>query len=244
MQLDLKIQLDITMNKLHFNILIITLGLVLSGCDTKKTTQEKTAFILVNDDSGVLTQPQRASKLKLLMLAQLKDLRKKLKFSKAKLQIISTSYGRSVWVGSIADLKSKRAADVVAKIESKATHCNRLSESFDSIRTSIRQLEQQGYSDVHIYFFSSMISTPPVCNDDVDITLPQLPVPADFTGTLTSSDIVKTIAMYYVNPHQLRAYQEALIPVASWANVNNKDFGIYDMEDTEFQLRHGLLGVK
>jgi len=233
------------MKHLHHIFVSLIITASLAGCDTStERVEHKSAFILVNDDSGVLTEAPRAQGLKLLLLGQLKALYKHHRLAKAKLQIISTSFGRPVWVGSITDLKSKRAADIVTRIENNASNCNRLSESFNAVRTSIRQLEQQGYTDIRIYYFSSMISTPSVCDSDVKITLPQLPVPVDFAHALTFSDAVSTIGFYYVNPHQFRRYQEALQPVASWANANGKTFGIFDMEDTEYQLRRGLLGVK
>ena len=232
------------MNKLIPSLFACALCFSLSACSTQNATADKSAFILVNDDSGVLSEPERASQLKLLMLAQLKDLHTKRKFATAKLQIVSTSFGRSVWVGSVDDLKSERAEDVIQKIESNASYCNRLGESFSAVQTSVAQLEQQGYTDIHVYYFSSLISTPMGCTNDVKITLPQLPVPVDFTGTLTASNSVSSIGFYYVNPHQLRTYREVLAPVAAWANANGKDFAMYEMEDTEFHLRRGLLGVK
>jgi len=232
------------MKYLNFLLLPTFTCLSLVACDTQTEPQKKTGFIIANDDSGVLSEPDRARDLKLTMLAQLKDLRTKRNYAKAKLKVISSSFGRSVFVGSIEDLSSNRAENIVSKMESNSTYCNRLPETFESVRSSIKQLEQQGYEDIYVYFFSSLISTPSVCVDKQRVELPQLPVPVNFSNTLTSSDAVSAISFYYVNPHNFKAYQEALQPVATWANENNKSFQIFDMEDTAYQLRTGLLGVK
>lgn len=232
------------MNTVKLAIAVSVLAFLLGGCDVQSaTTTKKSAFILVNDDSGVLSEPERASGLKLLMLAQIKNLRTKRQYAKANFQVISTSYGRPVFVGNVTDLKSSRASDVIDKIESKADHCNRLADSFNAVRTSVRQLEQRGFNDIYVYFFSSLISTSNPCGDE-KITLPQLPVPVDFAGTLTSSEAVQAIGFYYVNPYQIRAYQEALISVASQMLGSGKGFAMFDIESTTHELRNGLLGVK
>jgi hypothetical protein len=221
----------------------VALCMSLAACSNPSAPAPKSAFILVNDDSGALSDPERAKNAKQMMLAQIKDLGTKRRYAKSKFQIISTSFGRTVWVGSVADLKTTRAADVVAKVESHASYCNRLGESFTALRTAVRQLEQQKYTDIHAYYFSSMIATPPPCTDEMKIDLPQLPVPVDYSGLLTASDALNTIAFYYVSPHQLQLYQESLVPVSSWASANGKTFRMYDIEETTYQLRRGLAGV-
>lgn len=205
-------------------------------------TEQKPAFILVVDDSGVLTEPERAKNQKLMLLAQLKALQGKRKFAKANLTLISTSYGRPIWVGSIADLSSERAGELVKKIETDPKRCNQLEASFKSVQTTIKQMEQRGANDIHIQVFSSLIATPSPCGD-LKIKLPQLPVPVNFAEVFTTSSTVSSISFMYTSPHQLGAYRAALEPVANWANANGKSFAIMDVEESEHQLRQGLMGV-
>ena len=226
------------------NSLVVSIALALGISVTSYAdTPQKSAFIIVNDDSGVLSDPARAKNSRLLLLAQLKDLNKRRQYSSAQVQVISTSYARTVWVGQVSDLRTERAAELIKKLEPEPNNCNNLTGSFSAVQTAVKQLTQQRYTDVHIYFFSSLISTPTPCSD-LKITLPQLPVPVNFLETLASSEDVSSLAFFYVNPHQLRAYQEALQGVATWTNTNNKPFGLFDMESTDFQLRSGLLGVE
>jgi hypothetical protein len=208
----------------------------IAGADTKP------AFIVVMDDSGVLTDPARAKNQKLLLLAQLKALQGVRKYAKANLTVISTSFGRPVWVGSIADLSNERAKELVSKIEADPKRCNQLEASFKAIQTTVKQLEQRGANSIYIHFFSSLIATPSPCGD-LKIALPQLPVPVNFTEVFTASNAVTSISLLYANPHQLGVYRSALEPVADWANSNGKSFAIMDVEESEHQLRQGLLGV-
>ena len=202
---------------------------------------KKPAFVVVIDDSGVLTEAQRAEQQKLMLFAQLKKLYKHRAYARADLHVISTSYGRDIWAGTISDLRSNRAEELLEKIKSHPDNCNKLEASFTGVRTSIRQLEQQGANDIHVIFFSSLISTPAPCADTKSISLPQLPVPVQFDKMLAASEAVSSIEFLWVNPHQFRLYQDALAPVAHWAKANGKGFGIFDVEQTEAQLRSGLL---
>lgn len=206
--------------------------------------EPKSAFIILNDDSGVLTEPEQAAKLKLLMLAQLKALKRKRQYAKAKLVVISTAYAKSIFVGDIADLSGERATELLDKIAANESRCNQLIESFDSVEQSIFQLKQQGYNDIHLYVFSSLIGTKNPCDGVQEVTLPQLPVPVDFKIKLTNNDVVQTIVFYYANSHQVRLYQDALKGVSSWGYGVGKAFAIFDMEGTMHELRHGLAGVQ
>lgn len=234
------------MKKLFIVCVIAGFGFYFFGNSSSQASaspkETKSAIILVMDDSGVLTESERASQQKLLMLAQLKALHTKKRFAQASLNIISTSYGRSVWAGSVADLRTERANEVLKKIEADPKRCNQLEAAFKSVKTTIKQLEQRGVNDVHVFVFSSMIATPSPCND-LKISLPQLPVPVNFEEIFTTSDAVSSIGFYFVNPHQLKVYQSALEPLATWANSQGKKFGLFDVEDSDYQLRQGLLGV-
>jgi hypothetical protein len=236
----------IIMKKLLIVCVIAGFGFYFFGNSSSQASASpkarKSAFILVMDDSGVLTEPERARQQKLMMLAQLKALYTRKQFAQASLNLISTSYGRSVWVGSIADLRSERANEVLTKIEADPKRCNQLEAAFKSVKSSIAQLEQRGANDIHVYVFSSMIATPNPCND-LKISLPQLPIPVNFEEIFTSSEAVSSVGIYFVNAHQLRLYQAAFEPVALWANTNSKEFGMFDVEDTDYQLRQRLLGV-
>lgn len=202
----------------------------------------KPALILLGDDSGALTNPEQAKQVKLLQLAQVKALSKKRKYANADLIFISTAYARKTMVAKISDLKTPKANEIVQYTESNPNACNKLAESFSAVETSIMQLEQQGYNELHIFVFSSMISTPSPCAD-VKITLPQLPIQVNWVEKLAHRSVAN-IQFLWVNPHQLKLYQEALNPLRLWANANGKAFGIYDEASTENALRQGLPGVK
>lgn len=211
---------------------------------TPESAPTKSAFIIVFDDSGTLSEPEQAQQQKLLLLAHIKNLYKRRNYAKSELHIISSSFGRSVWVGQVSDLRSERAQEVLEKIEANAKHCNKLAESFTAVRSTTRNLEQKGVNDINVVFFSSMIATPSPCKDVEKIALPQLPPPINYEQLLTSSDAISSLGFLYVNPHQLRAYQDVLEPVAQWAGAEGKSFTILDMEATRAQLRTGIPGVK
>lgn len=213
------------------------------GCGDVLANDLRHAFIFVNDDSGMLQNKERASQLRTLALAQLRSLEKKRKYANAQFIAISTSYAKPVFVGNVKDLSGNRAQALVDKLEPLPDRCNQLAESFTAVDSTVRNLEQQGFASINIYIFSSLISTPNPCKAIKSIALPQLPVPVDFKAKLTRSKAVKTIAFYYVNPHQIRVYQDVLGEIEAWGYEAGNNFAMFDVEGSDHALRHNLLGV-
>ncbi len=203
-----------------------------------------TAFIHLNDDSGVMTDMDRVPNLRMQLLTQFKELgNQRRKYAKAKFIVVSTSLARAVWYGQISDLSTNRGAEVLEKTKNNPKRCNQLAESFDAVKSSIMQLTLQGYTDIHISVFSSIISTPVPCHD-VKITLPQLPAPVDWVASLAPYESVTSISFYGVNVHQYPIYVQSLLPLMQWAQKNGVHFSVHDIESTQDVLRYGIEGAE
>lgn len=206
--------------------------------------ERKLAIEVIIDDSGTLTEPEKAQAFKLQLFAHLQNLRKKRRYASARIEVISTAYGRSVWIGTPRDLKGSRASTLVPKIEAHADYCNNLPGAFSELETSLADLEQRGYEEIWVIVFSSLIDTPRPCRDNMSIELPQLPPPLDFARILTQSPAVRKIAFYWVNPFQKRPWFETLEPVRGWAGARGTSFSLYDIENSIYELKNGLLEVR
>jgi len=177
------------------------------------------------------------------LLSHLKQLTRKREFSRAHIDIISTSIGRTVWSGMPSDLKRKpvRALALVNAIKANAENCNNLSGSFNELASNLRALKRQGITKSYIIVFSSLIYTPRPCGDTTTITLPQLPpVQGDINKALTSFEGTRSIDFYWAWPHQMRGREEFLIPTLIWAAQHNATFNIRDIERSKFSLRKCL----
>lgn len=214
---------------------VLTTFALCCALGTASASQDmRTAIIVVNDDSGVLSEPERAQPMKLHLLAQLKRPGGRFKYRDATIDIISTAYGRSVWVGKPADLKHEgRAKDLVEKVKTKANYCNDLGGAFaglDQRLTSYRDT----YSDVHLIFFSSLIDTPKPCAD-ITIELPQMPPPIDVAALANAK--LRSVLFLWVNPHQTRLWSDQLEPMRRWAQGHGVDFALLDIEQSVDFLR-------
>lgn len=205
---------------------------------------EKVAFVHVNDDSGVQTDMEIVPELRMQTLGQFKSLKKKgRKFAKAEFVLISTSYARPVWYGKISDLSTARAGELIEITANSPKNCNQLAASFEAVRNTVVQLSSQGFTEIHISVFSSLIDTPVPC-DDIKITLPRLPVPIDWASSFAPTSQVQSVTFYAVNAHQHPLYAQAMTPLAIWAEKNHKHFAIHDIQSSLNVLRFGLNGVE
>ena len=73
---------------------------VVVALSTPVLAQERIAVELLIDDSGVLLEADAAQAHKLLLLSHVKALATKRSGANAKVEVISTSYGRTVWSGT------------------------------------------------------------------------------------------------------------------------------------------------
>lgn len=98
----------------------------------------QTTIQIIMDDSGVLIEPSEADKYKMHMLVELKKLTRKRKFSRAHIDVISTSIGRTIWSGTPSDLKRKpvHALALVNSIKSVKENCNNLIGAFNELASA------------------------------------------------------------------------------------------------------------
>lgn len=205
--------------------------------------REQTAVLLVNDDSGLVVNPETFEQMRMPLLAQIKDLRTKRKFARAKLEVISTVRARTVFVGTISDLKGSRAQEVLDATKNNPKHCNNLRDTFKAVRARLLQLEQLGYDSIYVYAFSSLIDAPSPCNN-VRLKLPQLPVTVSFLNIFGSTRAVKAVALYHISPHQAPLYLEAMQGFADWARANDVAFAIFDEAASVHEIKNvGLWGI-
>ncbi len=201
------------------------------------------AFVLVNDDSGVMTDMEKVPELRAILLGQYKALKRQSRhYAKAEFVLISTSLARPVWYGKISDLSTPRGGEIIERTANTPQNCNQLAASFDAARNAIVQLSAQGFTEIHVSIFSSLISTPVPC-DTVEINLPQLPVPVDWAATLAPTSNVRSITFYAANTHQYPIYAQSLQSLVIWADEKGKQFSIHDVESSINILRFGLKGA-
>ena len=225
------------------NIAVFIAAIFLSTTSSYSIASEKVAFVLINDDSGVMTDMEKVPDLRATLLAQYKALKTKSRdFAKAEFVLISTSLARPVWYGKISDLSTRRASEVIERTANDPQSCNQLAASFDAARNSVVQLSAQGFTEIHVSIFSSLISTPVPC-DTVKITLPQLPVPVDWAATLAPTSQVRSVTFYAANTHQYPLYAQSLQPLVQWAGEEGNAFAIHDVESSINILRFGLEGA-
>ena len=204
----------------------------------------KVAIQLVFDDSGVLMEADRAKEQKIRVLGHLLSMTRARRYAEARIDLISTSEGRSVWIGGPSDLKGGSQTDrLLGLLEAHPDRCNNLPAAFAELETNIRQLEQQGYEEVVVIVLSSLIDTPAPCGDAMQITLPQLPPETGINRVLMSSDLVKAVSFYWVDHNQRRVWLEFLQPTSDWLGEHGGKFGLFDVENTVYELDARLMGV-
>jgi len=191
----------------------------------------------------VLIEAEQASHYKMAILAYLKRLARRRTEAHAQIDLISTSYGRTVWSGTPLELRRHpaRAQDLVEKTRSEPTRCNNLPGAFDELKRNLAALERQGTSEIHVLIFSSLVHTPRPCADLKTLALPQLPPEnSDINGALTASEGVRSISIFWVSPHRRRVYEEHFAKTFAWADANSVHFDLFDEVRTKNKLREGF----
>lgn len=202
--------------------------------------QERIAIELLIDDSGVLLDPQEAQSYKLMLLAHLKALAVKRAGANARIEVISTALGRTIWSGTPLMVRRdpERAQALVNAVTSDPGRCNNLPGAFLELKSNLAQLERDGASEVHVVIFSSLVDTPRPCGEIKTITLPQMPpLEGDLNGTLSGATRVRSVSFFWVSPHQKRVWEEFLAPsfAALWQKGETVNF--LDVERTKAALR-------
>ncbi len=202
-----------------------------------------TTLQIIMDDSGVLVDAENAYKYKLVFLGQLKKLIKKNEYSKAQIDVISTSKGRTIWSDTVSNLKRKpeRAQMLVDSLKAAPENCNNLSGAFSELESNLTALERRKYKTAHVIVFSSLIDTPRPCDKTTKVILPQTPpVKSNINAALSSSGLVRSINFYWVSPHQKRVWEEFLTPTFDWAMKSNVNMTFMDIERSKPSLANGL----
>ncbi|MBK6895820.1 MAG: hypothetical protein IPH06_04440 [Alphaproteobacteria bacterium] len=177
--------------------------------------QDKIALELIIDDSGVLLDAGSAQTSKMMLLAHLKALASKRAGAHARVNVISTSLGRTVWSGTPLELRRDplRAQALVDAITADPARCNNLPGAFAELKSNLAQHEREGVHGVQVVIFSSLVDTPRPCSAITHITLPQMPPEdGDINGALLGSANLRSLAFFWVSPHQKRVWEEFLAP--------------------------------
>ena len=192
--------------------LLLTLLLILSA---PVLAQEIIALELIIDDSGVLLDAGSAQTTKMMLLAHVKALATKRAGAHAKINVISTSLGRTVWSGTPLELRRDplRAQALVDAITADPARCNNLPGAFAELRSNLAQHEREGVHGVQVVVFSSLVDTPRPCGDITRIPLPQMPpAEGDINGALSKPANLRSLAFFWVSPHQKRVWEDFLAP--------------------------------
>ncbi|MGE0132388.1 MAG: hypothetical protein AB7U82_30265 [Blastocatellales bacterium] len=223
--------------------LILTILIALSA---PALAQERIAIELLIDDSGVLLDPQEAQTYKMMLLAHLKALATKRAGANARIEVISTALGRTVWSGTPLMIRRdpERAQALVTAVTADPGRCNNLPGAFLELKSNLAQLERDGVSDVHVVIFSSLVDTPRPCGEVKSITLPQMPpADGDLNATLEGAQRIRSVSFFWVSPHQKRVWEEFLAPsfAALWQRGESVNF--LDVERTKAALRSSPFAI-
>ena len=225
---------------MNTSIVLFTIFCISASAFAKDT---QTTIQIIMDDSGVLINPVEADQYKMQLLSHLKQLTRKRQFSRAHIDVINTSIGRTIWSGTPSDLKrkAKHTQSLVDSVKTNPANCNNLSGSFIELASNLRALKRQGFIKAHVIVFSSLIDTPRPCNEITSITLPQTPpVQGDINQALSSFKGMQSISFYWVSPHQMRVWEDFLAPTFKWAVANHISISITDIERSKFLLSKSL----
>lgn len=212
---------------------------VLVALSTPSLAQDRIAIELLIDDSGVLLDADAAQSHKLLLLSHLKALATKRAGANAKVEVISTSYGRTVWSGTPLAIRRDpaRAQELVDSVSADPGRCNNLPGAFAELRSNLAQLDREGVNTVHIIVFSSLVHTPRPCDQVQGITLPQLPpAEGDIAGALAGSPNVRSVSFYWVSPHQRIVWEQFLNPAFAALRTGGARVSFFDVERSKSAL--------
>lgn len=202
--------------------------------------QEKIALELIVDDSGVLLDAASAQTTKMMLLAHVKALATKRAGAHARVNVISTSLGRTVWSGTPLELRRDpiRAQALVDAITADPARCNNLPGAFAELRSNLAQHEREGIRAVQVVVFSSLVDTPRPCSEITRITLPQMPpAEGDINGALSGSANLRSISFFWVSPHQKRVWEEFLAPSFDSLRARGVPVTFLDVERSLSALR-------
>lgn len=219
---------------------------LLVALSTPVLAEERIAIELLIDDSGVLLDADAAQSHKLLLLSHLKALATKRAGANAKIEVISTSYGRTVWSGTPLAIRRDpvRAQELVDVITADPGRCNNLPGAFAELRSNLAQLGREGVSTVHIIVFSSLVHTPRPCDQVQGITLPQLPpTEGDIAGALTSSPHIRSVSFFWVSPHQRIVWEQFLSAAFATLRSGGARVSFLDVERSKSALRASPFNV-
>ena len=212
---------------------------ILVALSTPALAQERIAIELLIDDSGVLLEAQEAQSHKLLLLSHLKALSSKRSGANAKVEVISTAYGRTVWSGTPLVIRRDpaRAQELVDAVSADPGRCNNLPGAFAELRSNLAQLEREGVTSVHVVVFSSLVHTPRPCADLKTITLPQLPpTEGDIAGVLAGLPHVRSLSFFWVSPHQRIVWEQFLNPTFTVLRNGGTQVSVFDVERSKSAL--------
>lgn len=212
---------------------------VLVALSTPVLAQERIAVELLIDDSGVLLDADAAQSHKLLLLSHVKALATKRSGANAKVEVISTSYGRTVWSGTPLAIRRdpQRAQELVDAVKADPGRCNNLPGAFAELRSNFEQLDREGVTSVHVVVFSSLVHTPRPCNQLTAITLPQLPpTEGDIASVLGGLPHVRSVSFFWVSPHQRIVWEQFLTPSFTTLRQGGARVSFFDVERSKSAL--------
>ncbi len=212
---------------------------ILVALSTPVLAQERIAVELLIDDSGVLLDADAAQSHKLLFLAHVKALATKRSGANAKVEVISTSYGRTVWSGTPLAIRRDpvRAQELVDAVTADPGRCNNLPGAFAELRSNLAQLDREGVDAVHIIVFSSLVHTPRPCDQVQGITLPQLPpTEGDIASVLGGLPHVRSLSFFWVSPHQRIVWEQFLTPAFTTLRNAGARVSFFDVERSKSAL--------
>lgn len=202
---------------------------------------------IVMDDSGVLQNPEDAQHYKMAMFAGIQRLARRRSLAHAHIDLISTSYGRTVWSGTPLELKRypARAQELLDKSKSDASRCNNLPGAFAELKSNLEDMPGRGKEEVHVLIFSSLIHTPRPCDEMTRIALPQLPpAEGEFNEAFMSSLDLKSVTFYWVSPFQKRPWKEFLKPAQGWSWNPRIKFNLLDENASKNELPGGISALE
>lgn len=220
-------------------ILLPLVLVLLVALSTPVLAQERIAIQLLIDDSGVLLEADAAQSHKLLLLSHLKALATKRSGANAKVEVISTSYGRTVWSGTPLAIRRDpaRAQELVDAVKADPGRCNNLPGAFAELRSNLAQLEREGVTAVHVIVFSSLVHTPRPCDQVQGITLPQLPpTEGDIAGVLGGLPHIRSVSFFWVSPHQRMVWEQFLTPAFTTLRNTGARVSFFDVERSKSAL--------
>jgi len=235
-----------------FITLCISAALLMTGLPGTALAQfENTVkFLIVADDSGTIMHEKEFKQIKNLLWGKLQDLRMILEYQHAAIEVITTSGGKTVWSGTVKDLRNTlrrqgRAKDLVEATKAVANRCNDLEAAFSTLDRSIKLLDKRAFPTVHIYVVSNLYHTGKDCHRHTKITYPNAPPEGlEVSRIVTQRPEIKTVAFLGVHEAQSPIWlSEQLEGLLAWEEEEeDRNFAFYTETQSLQALEH-LEGV-